>query len=128
MTNAKILIVEDEQDSRQVLVEYISARIVSDIFQASNGFEAIELIKKNNFDLILLDIKMPGISGMEVLGTVKEISPETEVIVITKAGSKERELQIVEKGAVYMAKPYSLKTIQKTVEKKLKGKNKLQLK
>ncbi len=128
MTNAKILIVEDEQDSRQVLVEYISARIMSEISQATNGFEAIELIEKNKFDVILLDIKMPGINGMEVLEKVKEISPETEVIVITKAGSKERESQIVEKGAVYMAKPYSLKIIQKIVEEKLKGKNKLQLK
>ncbi len=128
MTNAKILIVEDEQDTRQVLAEYISARIMCETFQAPNGYEAIELIKKSSFDLILLDIKMPGINGMEVLEKVKEISPETEIIVITKAGSKEREQRIKELGAVYMAKPFSLKFVQKNIEEKLEGKNKLQLK
>ena len=64
MEKAKILIVDDEKETRHTLHDYLSNRIECEIVEAENGYEAIQNIKNAAFDLILLDIKMPGISGI----------------------------------------------------------------
>ena len=120
MIDAKILIVDDEQETRRTLNEHLFRRINCEILEASNGYEAIEKIQSNAIDLILLDIKMPGISGTEVIKKVREVSKDTAIIVITKWDSSEICRQVEESGAEYIPKPFSLKIVRAKVEEKLK--------
>ena len=120
MIPPKILIVDDEEETRKTLNDYLSVRMECEIFQASNGYEAIEKLKNNQIDLILLDMKMPGISGTEVIQKATEISKKISIIVITKWDSAEISKQVKESGADYIPKPFSLKVVRAKVEEKLK--------
>ena len=81
---SKILIVEDEAAIRRVLKKIISEE--NDTYQveeAEDGLEGIELIKNNDYDLVLCDIKMPKMDGVEVLEKAKKIKPETPIVMIS---------------------------------------------
>ena len=121
MASAKILIVDDEDDIRKILNEHLSSRIDCEIIEAVNGYEAIDMLGKHSFDLILLDIKMPGISGTEVIQKAKSIQKEISIIVITKWDSAQVAKQVEESGADYIPKTFSLKIIRAKVEEKLKA-------
>lgn len=121
MSNPKILIVDDEEHIRKDLADYLSRRIACDIIEAANGYEALNLMQKGDADLVLLDLKMPGISGMEVIGKVKALSKGVAIIVLSKFDSAEISAQIKESGADYIPKPYSLKVVRAKVEEKLKA-------
>lgn len=125
MKAPKILIVDDEKDTRQTLNDYLSNRIECEIIEAADGYEALEQLKHNPIDLILLDIKMPGISGTEVIREAKAVSADVPIIVITKWDSAEVASQVKELGADYIPKPLSLKVVRLKVEEKLKAIGKL---
>ena len=118
---AKILVVDDEEGIRKALVGYLSRTIECEITEACNGYEAIEKLEKDDIDLVLLDIKMPGISGTEVIQKVKTLSKEIPIIVITKWDSSEISKQVVDSGADYIPKPFSLKIVLAKVEEKRKA-------
>lgn len=124
METAKILIVDDEKDIRASLTDFLSPRINCEIFQAENAYEAIEKIKNEPVDLILLDINMPGISGVDVIKKANEQSNEIAVIVLTKLDSSALAHQIEELGAMYIPKPFSLRIVYDEVKKKLETINK----
>ena len=128
MGNPIILIVDDEQETRKTLNEYLSRRIKCDIVEAENGYEAIARLGEHAIDLVLLDIKMPGISGTEVIKKVQEGSKGTAVIVMTKWDSSEISARLEKMGVEYIPKPFSLKVVQTKVEEKLKAKGKFLLK
>ena len=120
----KILIVDDEKETRDVLADYLSARIECRIFKAENGYEALERIQDNLIDLVLLDINMPGISGAEVIKEAKTKLKDIGIIVITKWDSSEVASRVRELGAEYIPKPLSLKMVRLKVEEKLRAINK----
>lgn len=124
METPRILIVDDEQDTRASLKNCLSPRIQCEIIEASNAYEAIEKIESTGIDLILLDIHMPGISGTNVIKKAKEKSKDIAVIVITKLDSSDLAKQIEQSGAMYIPKPFSLKVVHDEVKKKLEGMNK----
>ena len=124
MNLPQILIVDDESETRQTLNDFLINRIECEIIEASNGYEATEKLEKHQIDLILLDINMPGISGIDVIKKAKEISSDIAVIVITKIDSSALADQIEQLGALYIPKPLPLKIVQKEVESKLRGINK----
>ncbi len=117
----KILIVDDEEHTRRTLNDYLFPRVECEILEAPDGYKAIEKIKSNDIDLILLDIKMPGISGIEVIQKCKEISENISIIVITKWDGSEVSGRLKELGADYIPKPLSLKVVRAKVEEKLKA-------
>jgi len=125
MEKARLLIVDDEKDTRDSLKEYLLPRIECEIEEAVNGYEAIELLEKQAFDLMLLDITMPGISGTEVIQKAKEIARDTAIIVITKVDGAHFSSQTKKLGADYIPKPFSLKIVRVKVEEKLKAAGKL---
>ncbi len=125
MNSPKILIVDDEQDTRQTLNHYLSSRMECEIVEASNGYEAIEQLKRIPFDLMLLDISMPGIRGTEVIRESRKLSAPTSIIVITKWDSSEIADEVKNLGADYIPKPLSLKIVRSKVEEQLRLKNKL---
>ena len=129
---SKILIIEDEPSIRRVLVKILAEEDKSHkIDEAENGIEAINKIKKDSYDLIISDIKMPKVDGIEVLDfSVKNI-PETPVIMISGHGDLELAVESMKKGAFdYISKPPDLNRLLTTVRnaldrKKLVVENKL---
>lgn len=122
MKNApKILIVDDEEMIRETLKDILQSEKYQ-VEEARDGAEAIGLIKKNTFDVILCDIKMPKVDGMEVLEKTMEVSPDTPFIMISGHGTIETAVEATKKGAFdFIAKPPDLNrlliTIRNAMEK-----------
>ena len=124
----RILIVDDEADMRRLFNKNLSVKIECEVIEVTNGYEAIEHLQKGGIDLILLDIKMPGISGREVIQKAREFSQETIIIVITKYDSPQFAQELKAFNADYIPKPASLKLLRDKVEEKLKVIGKLTFK
>ena len=113
----KILIAEDEEITVKHLVNTLQAEGYS-VTGTMNGLDALQKIEKDSFDLLIADIKMPGISGMELLEKTRERSPETGVIIITGFGSIGSAVEAMKKGAVeYVTKPFDLDELLLKVKK-----------
>ena len=123
---SKILIIEDEPAIRRVLVKILSEEDKShEMHEAENGIEGINKIKKDSYDLIISDIKMPKVDGIEVLDFLKKNSPETPIIMISGHGDLELAVNSMKKGAFdYISKPPDLNRLLTTVRNAL-DRNKL---
>ncbi len=101
----RILIVDDEEK----FADYLNKRLVNrgfDVSVAFSGEEAIEKIKEANFDVVILDVLMPGIDGIEALRAIKNLKPLTEVIMLTGHASVESGVEGMKLGAYdYLMKP-----------------------
>ena len=118
----KILVVDDEKDICNAL-EFILRRQDYDVKTANSGEKALEMIKKEAFDVILTDLKMGRVDGMEVLERAKEITPDTPVIIMTAYGSIESAVDAMKKGAGdYIIKPFYNEEILLTVRKNIEQK------
>ncbi len=116
---APILIVDDESEMRSALSHALT-RSGFTVESAASGAEALVKVKKNPFSLVITDVKMPQMSGMELLGAVKKISPGIPVMVITAYGSIHNAVEAMQAGAVdYLLKPFSFETLVATVKKVL---------
>ncbi len=113
----KVLVVDDEETMRRSLADIL--RLEGYQVQAvSSGEAAVDLLRKDTFDVILLDIKMPGMDGLEVLRTVARIAPETMVILLTAHGSLESAVEAVRYQAHdYLVKPATTQQILNSVTK-----------
>jgi two-component system response regulator YesN len=117
-----LLLVDDEKDFISELHEILEDEY--DVIDAGTGKEAIEIIKKPNMiDLVLLDIRMPGLSGLEVLTRMKEIDPAVFIVILTGHGSKEVMIESLRGHADdFVEKPLNidhvLSTIKRLLEKK----------
>ena len=118
---SKILIIEDEAAIRRVLVKILSEE--SDTYQveeAEDGLIGIEKIRKDDFDLILCDIKMPKMDGVEVLEAVKKIKPEIPMVMISGHGDLDTAVNTMRLGAFdYISKPPDLNRLLNTVRNAL---------
>ncbi len=120
-TMSKILIIEDEAAIRRVLTKIISEE--NDQYQvegAEDGLKGLEIVKKTDFDLILCDIKMPKMDGVEVLEKVRELKPEIPVIMISGHGDLDTAVNTMRLGAFdYISKPPDLNRLLNTVRNAL---------
>lgn len=117
MTIEKILIVDDELIVRNFLAETLRRKNF-DVTVAENGKKALALCQDHTFDVVITDMKMPDITGLEVLKKVKELAPKTVVIIITAFGSIENAVDAMRHGAFnYLLKPFSPDTIEAVIEK-----------
>ncbi len=114
---SKILIIEDEAAIRRVLLKILSEENPDyKVSEAEDGLQGVELIKKENFDLILCDIKMPKMDGIEVLNQIKIIKPETPIVMISGHGDLDTAVQSMRIGAFdYISKPPDLNRLLNTV-------------
>ena len=108
MKKLNMLVVEDGQSQREMLHDFLEQEGHA-IEEAENGEAAIEKVKSGHFDFILLDYKMPGMDGMEVLRKVKGINPEIDIVMMTAYGTIETAVDTMKAGAVdYITKPVDL--------------------
>ena len=116
---APILVVDDESEMRSALSHALT-RDGFAVESAASGTKALSKIKKDPVSLVITDLKMPEMTGMELLGAVKKIAPEIPVIVITAYGSIHNAVEAMQAGAAdYLMKPFSLETLASTVKRVL---------
>jgi len=130
MSKANILVVDDEENVRASISDILRDEGFN-IFMAGNGLEALELLKKESPNVILLDIWMPHLDGLETLRQIKEIMPEVEVIMISGHGTIETAVKATKIGAYdFLEKPISMEkmllVVQHALDKqRLEQENKL---
>ena len=114
-----ILVVDDEEIIRDLLTEVLEEY---DVSIACDGQEAIDKIKVQDYNLVITDLRMPNISGEEVVKFAREASPKTQVIVISGYSSLQAVSQSITHGAcAFLSKPFSIKELIETVENALEG-------
>lgn len=118
---SKILVIEDEAAIRRVLIKIISEESDSyHVDEAENGLQGIEKIKDNDYDLVLCDIKMPKMDGVEVLEKAKKIKPEIPFVMISGHGDLDTAVNTMRLGAFdYISKPPDLNRLLNTVRNAL---------
>ncbi|MBW1856044.1 MAG: sigma-54-dependent Fis family transcriptional regulator [Deltaproteobacteria bacterium] len=115
--NCRILIVDDDKTLSRSLVDWFESEN-HHVYSAASGEEAVQKIEQDSFDIILSDLKMPGIDGLEVLRQVKQAHPTTEVIIMTGYGTVETAVNAMKEGAYdYIVKPFSPEEIDLIVKK-----------
>ena len=118
---SKILIIEDEAAIRRVLTKILSEESVTyQVEDAEDGLQGLEKIKNQDFDLVLCDIKMPKMDGIELLEAVKKIKPEIPMVMISGHGDMETAIHSMKLGAFdYISKPPDLNRLLNTVRNAL---------
>ena len=119
MTNGRLLWVDDEIDLLKAYMIFLRSKDY-DVTTASNGTDAIELCRENDYDLILLDKNMPGLSGLETLARIKEIRPAVPVVMVTKNEAEDLMNQAIgAKIADYLIKPVNPNQILMALKKNI---------
>ena len=114
---SKVLLVDDEREFVQTLSERLIMRDMGSAV-AYDGESALKLIKEDEPEVIIVDLKMPGVDGLEVLRKVKETRPEIEVIILTGHGHEEDRQLCMELGAfAYLQKPLDINVLSETIQK-----------
>jgi two-component system chemotaxis response regulator CheY len=120
----KILIVEDSKASREFIASTVESVDGVEAFATSTGFEALKLLSRQRFDLIITDINMPGINGLELINFVKK-SPsyhQTPLFVITTEGrNQDRDKGLALGAAEYLVKPFEPKYLEGLLMRYLKS-------
>jgi DNA-binding NtrC family response regulator len=113
----KLLVVDDELKFLNSLAKRLELRGF-EVTKAENGEDALALASESRFDLAMIDLKMPGVGGKQVLEVLKQTNDFIEVIIMTGHGSAEAAAECLELGAFsYMPKPYELEKIMETLRK-----------
>ena len=122
MENLRVLVVDDEADFLETIVMRLQRRKI-DAYGVDGGKKALEIVENERFDVVVLDVLMPGMDGIETLKLLKKRKPFIEVIILTGHGSVESGLQGMQFGAFdYIMKPADfdelLEKIQQAYERK----------
>ena len=114
---SRLLLVDDEEQFVETLSERLSMRDY-DVTTSLTGENAIEKIKNFNFDVVILDVRLPGIEGTEVLREIKSLKPLTEVIMLTGHGTVEMAIEGMKLGAFdFMMKPCETEDLTAKIDK-----------
>jgi len=117
--NKKILVVDDQFGIR-ILLNEIFQKAGYQTFQAANGAQALALVKKEEPELVILDMKIPGMDGLEILKRIKKDYENIKVIIMTAYGELDMIQEAMEVGAVtYFSKPFDIDELMETVRTQL---------
>ena len=117
----KILIVDDEPDMLKLLSMILREKTSYDITSTNNPLEAVDLAKNGKFDLVISDLKMPGLDGLELIDAIKKIDEDIPIIIMTAYGTIESATEAIQKGGFdFITKPFRKEQILFTIDKALK--------
>ena len=115
-TTPKILVVDDEERFRLTLAKLLTVRGL-DVTTLGSGQEALEALRRDPFDVIVLDVRMPGMNGIETLAEIKKINPLIEVIILTGHASVDAAVDIMKLGGYdYLLKPCSMEELTDKID------------
>jgi len=118
-SQARILVIDDDESMRDSCLQALT-RKAGRVEVAEDGLSGLEILKKEAFDLVILDLKMPGLSGMEVLNRIKQEYPELVVIVITGYATVESAVDAMRHGAFdFLPKPFTPESLRAIVKRAL---------
>ncbi|ASR49621.1 response regulator [Paenibacillus kribbensis] len=121
MEKKKVLIVDDQNGIRILLMEVFGSEGY-ETFQAANGKIALEIVEKEPPDLVLLDMKIPGMDGLEILKHLKAMNPDIKVIMMTAYGELDMIKEATELGALmHFTKPFDIDEMRIAVNKQLRS-------
>jgi len=127
LQTSQILVVDDEEIARTNL-EYILRKEGHQVATAANGLEALEQVKAHQFDIVLTDLKMEKMDGLQLLESVKQIAPHTEIIMVTGYATVSTAVDALKKGAAhYLSKPIKLDELRATVREIIEKKRHRQM-
>ena len=113
----RILLVDDEKDFVETLAERLRTRGFH-VTEAFNGEEALEKLREYNFDVTILDVQMPGMSGIEALEAIKKLKPLTEVLMLTGHGTIETAIDGMKLGAFdFLMKPCDMDVLMEKINR-----------
>jgi DNA-binding NtrC family response regulator len=117
----RILIIDDEKDMLALLKRILTEETGHEVVTETNPMTALDLFKEKPFDLVITDLKMPRMDGIKVLETVKKVSPDVSVVILTAFATIETAVDAIRKGAYdYITKPFRRERILLTVDKVMK--------
>jgi DNA-binding response OmpR family regulator len=117
MQKPKILVVDDEKGIRDSVKDHLSKRIECELYTCADGEETLSLMKGNDFDLVLLDIRMPGLSGIDLIKQLREKNPSAHILVISAWDNEDIVQQAIKEGAEdFLHKPLSMKALSLKVK------------
>ena len=117
LESLRVLVVDDEEEFTSTLVERLELRAIN-AEGVTRGAHALAMLEDKAFDIILLDVKMPGIGGLELIKRIKRDYPKTEVIILTGHGSAESADEGIQAGALeYVMKPVNIDYLLRLFEK-----------
>lgn len=116
ISHARVLIVDDEERFRTTLAKLLVVKGL-DVRTAGSGLEALDDLEREPRDVILLDVKMPGMSGIEALAAIKKIDPNVEVIILTGHASVDAAVEIMRLGGnEYLLKPCPVEELMEKID------------
>ncbi|HXL82405.1 MAG TPA: response regulator [Pyrinomonadaceae bacterium] len=120
----RILLVDDDETIRDTLYELLSEYYICQT--AETAEKAFARLEADQYDVVLTDISMPGLSGLELLGHVRQKFPDTPVIIISGIGDQEHAQGLIKLGAFdFLLKPFSLDVVEKSVKRAVEYRNRL---
>jgi DNA-binding NtrC family response regulator len=120
MSSERILVVDDELFVRELLLEFLSAQGY-EVSLADSGEKAVELTQTQPADVVLVDLKMPGIDGIETLKQIKKIAPDVLAIIMTGYPTIESSIEALRHGVYdYVIKPFKLDDLKSSIERALR--------
>jgi len=112
MKKPHVLVVDDEEEARSTIIDFLKDRYDCDFVEAGDGDEAIDYVKSNPCDIIILDIKMPKKSGMAVVKEAKEVNPNIDILIVSAWVSEDVAEVAMKLGATdYAVKPLDMRAI-----------------
>jgi two-component system chemotaxis response regulator CheY len=118
--SAKVLVADDSATMRKIIIRSLNAVGVSDVTEASDGDEALQLFQRAAFDMVLTDWNMPRKTGLELVRGIREIGSKVPIIMATTEGEKGRVIEAIQAGVSdYIVKPFTADVLRAKLEKHL---------
>jgi two-component system, chemotaxis family, chemotaxis protein CheY len=113
-----VIVVDDDRDTVEVFCEYLAIKDIEVLGRGYDGKTAVELYKKHNPDVVLLDVMMPDYDGFYGLENIRKINPDAKIIMVTADLTSDTEKKLVDlKASAMIYKPYEIDSVIETIEK-----------
>ena len=121
-TSGRLLIVDDSRTVRRSIERHILSDRVTEIYQAANGREAMELFERHRPEFVTMDLTMPEMDGLTCISKMMALKPDTRLMVISALGDAETAIEAVERGAnEYVVKPFSAEDLNLALDNLVAG-------